>query len=62
MNMLKEKLNQKTLSKIVIRIMRLLFMRWLFPMKPMLGMWTLKHLHTCRIAKSGLKVMRAYHR
>jgi hypothetical protein len=61
MNMLKEKLNQETLPRIMIKVVMLLFMHWLLHVKPMLGMWTLEHLHTCHIVKNGSKLMRASH-
>jgi hypothetical protein len=61
MNMLKEKLNKETSSKVAIKIVRLLFVHWLFLVKPMFGMWTLEHFHTCRIAKSSSKLMRTSH-
>jgi hypothetical protein len=61
MNMLKEKLSKETLLKVAIKMVRLSFVHWLLLMKPMLGMWTLEHLCTCRITKNGLKLMRTSH-
>jgi hypothetical protein len=54
--MLKNKIKQKTTA---IRMVRLLFMHWLLLVRPMLGMWTLEHLHTCYTAKIGSKLMRS---
>jgi hypothetical protein len=59
--MLKEKLNKETSSKVAIKMVRPLFVHWLLIVKPMFGMWTLEHLHTCRIAKNGSKLMRTSH-
>jgi len=42
----KKKLKQETLTRIAIRMVRLLFMHWLLLVRPMLGMWTLEHIHT----------------
>jgi hypothetical protein len=59
LNMLKEKPNQETMLRITIKMVKLLFMHCLLLVKPMLGMWTLEHLHTCCNVKTSSKLMRA---